>query len=589
VIEESFNEFNFSSRGVNRLDIVESLMLAGAVGDKRNWGDHVANILHGYSRGGGDATVKEYYTMREYVKIIDSVIEANEIDEYISENTREVSDGEYDGDQGDEDRSQGNESSEGYVFVEAEDERVETEQNMSPGRYKSIRLKNGNVIPWDGKGTRRTALQPRYEHTLKRVEDDETVSSSSVLQPKNNSNDEAGNRSRYIAGAARASGGNVATQKKANVQKMKSFQSSDLASARARALTVKKRKEEEAENLRKLQNNGWYGATQAGGGGAKVLKKKNRIKEAAGGRGNKHLRKVMGEGRERLRGGGAPKEQQQQQQHQQQQQQQQQQHQQVDDTGATHETGGSMSTKSEWVARKGGVGVADAFLRSETARKYMDLSEEAEWFNSSAEVISEDAALPPPSQKAKKTPLAGWIGDYGGSIKGGFKHSSNKMWEKPSPEESTQQHPVAAAQKQKPPPHPKSPASHRSPTSRSPSSDASSLDFDRIVLKGDSSMSADASSLNKSSSAVTNTMTTTTTTTTLSSGITNDTVSSGDILPISLANANNSSIMGVGGVVGGSSEGSVSSGEVFTREAIERAGAETSSNSSSAKSSPNQK
>ena len=168
---------------------------------------------------------------------------------------------------------------------------------------------------------------------------------------------------------------------------------------------------QEAIAQQKLHNDGWYGATQMGGG-PKILKKKQQSskRESKGGKHNKHLQKVIGEGRNRLKRTDVGYDRDR------------------DDSNSNSNsnvnTTDSSSVKNEWVSRpppkKSGVGVADAFLKSETARRYMDMQTN-EWNNTSGSSAGVSEAEAGAEESYRKQPLAGWIGDYGGTITGGFK------------------------------------------------------------------------------------------------------------------------------------------------------------------------
>lgn len=173
VISKTFREFHFCSRGLKKEDVKEALMYCGCIGD--DVGVRVDHALRQVNTGG-----MSYFTFEHWLDIVERFTELDlldreeEHDEFFEEAAGSIEE-EQPPELPIEGVGEDDKAHEGGVAEEA------------PRWTRRQVTKGGNVIPWDGTGTRRSAQMPdnpeNYKHQL-RSDEGQSILPRSSKGPK---------------------------------------------------------------------------------------------------------------------------------------------------------------------------------------------------------------------------------------------------------------------------------------------------------------------------------------------------------------------------------------------------------------------
>ncbi|GMH80072.1 hypothetical protein TL16_g08390 [Triparma laevis f. inornata] len=140
VINQAYREFNFAVQGLNKSDVKEALRWCGAIGE--DLGARVQALLRRVEEGG-----KGFFKFEEWCEVVEEAVEGDVRDK---EEERE-------------DFFHPDEPEVNFVEEDVEEEEEEEETQLPPPpppKNPRSQIVGGNVIPWDGKGTCRTANMP---------------------------------------------------------------------------------------------------------------------------------------------------------------------------------------------------------------------------------------------------------------------------------------------------------------------------------------------------------------------------------------------------------------------------------------------
>ncbi|GMH97169.1 hypothetical protein TrVE_jg7848 [Triparma verrucosa] len=365
VVGEGFREFNFTVLGMKKSDVKEALRWVGAIGEEM--GGRVTQLVKRVEGGG-----KEHFKFEEWLDLVEEAVEADVRDK--EEETEDFFGA-----------SEAPQQQQPQYQQEGGDEAELPQPPQASTKPKRSLLVGGNVIPWDGVGTRRTASMPEnpsnFQQKLNKSSSDSSVSSSVKRAFRQKTKAQRWEIDR-----------NFALQRRSKIQASR-----------------------DAENVQ------FYGRAQLGG-----MRSNKEPKDNVG---RKHLRGIIREGREKKRNSNKDKSDS------------------VETTDLEIESGRGTPIRSMWVSKRSSsagdaVRNAENFLKTNLA---VDAGGEPSETSTDASFRNRLNELTDPNlesnvvkgrkdepRRTSRPPLSGWIGDYSSDTS--FRRPGG--WTKPSAESS---------------------------------------------------------------------------------------------------------------------------------------------------------
>jgi len=394
VVECTFHEFKFNVRGMKSTDVKEALQYAGVIGD--DVGGRVRHALRQIKEGG-----REYFKFEMWFDIVERVTEMDLTDK---EEERE-------------DFYHPNNGNNPLPPALPIEDSPPPPPPQDPPSKRSQVTKGGNVIPWDGKGTKREVGDRdgfvNYPNHLRESEEGDVE------------NARGGNDNGSSGVAFYTKGGSGSSVKNAfKTQKQRWELDREFAMKKAERTRIVR--ESDANCNQRMV----YGRAQMGG----LYRGKSSKK--SGNKGRSGLREAMERGRRRKEDANNGRD--------------------GEVSGVSGSSDGrSTPIRSQWVGKnhpenegQGPVGIAERFLGGTVAREIRaadgSISTDASFRNRLNELT--DPAIEgnvtgrnrDTSRSSARPPLSGWVGDYSADImtlgRGGGKKEHVGGWSKPGKE-----------------------------------------------------------------------------------------------------------------------------------------------------------